>query len=110
MDHNLFRNVDFCYWLQGYFEIGNALVLDERQLDLIRQQLMKITEPWGEFTRWVNQTIHLVTAAGCRQESLVQFAEHLRLELNDLFEHVIDNSYETLHSKSFLKSVHEGII
>jgi hypothetical protein len=30
---------DFCFWLQGVFEVGNVKALDERQTDLIRRHL-----------------------------------------------------------------------
>lgn len=30
---------DFCYWLQGLFEVGDVKQLDERQTDLIRRHL-----------------------------------------------------------------------
>ena len=30
---------DFCYWLQGIFEVGGAISLDERQTDLVRRHL-----------------------------------------------------------------------
>ena len=30
---------DFCYWLQGLFELGNPVVLDEKQTDLIKRHL-----------------------------------------------------------------------
>lgn len=30
---------DFCYWLQGVFEVGGVKQLDERQTDLVRRHL-----------------------------------------------------------------------
>lgn len=30
---------DFCYWLQGVFEVGEVKALDERQTDLVRRHL-----------------------------------------------------------------------
>lgn len=30
---------DFCYWLQGVFEIGNISTLDARQVELIKRHL-----------------------------------------------------------------------
>lgn len=30
---------EFCYWLQGVFEVGDVKSLDERQTDLIRRHL-----------------------------------------------------------------------
>lgn len=33
------KSTEFCYWLQGLFELGNPKVLDERQTDLIKRHL-----------------------------------------------------------------------
>lgn len=30
---------DFCYWLQGLFEVGNPTELNERQIQMIRAHL-----------------------------------------------------------------------
>lgn len=30
---------DFCYWLQGLFELSDPKTLDERQVDLIKRHL-----------------------------------------------------------------------
>jgi len=30
---------DFCYWLQGYFEISGAKELDEKQIEIIKNHL-----------------------------------------------------------------------
>jgi len=30
---------DFCFWLQGVFEVGGVKALDERQTDLVRRHL-----------------------------------------------------------------------
>lgn len=33
------KSRDFCYWLQGLFELQNPKALDEKQTDLIRAHL-----------------------------------------------------------------------
>lgn len=33
------KSTEFCYWLQGLFELGNPKALDERQTDLIKRHL-----------------------------------------------------------------------
>src|SRR5437868_10952160 len=38
----------FCYWLQGYFEIGLNVKLNKRTIILISQQLDTIQEPFNE--------------------------------------------------------------
>lgn len=30
---------DFCYWLQGLFEVGNPKALDERQTEMVKSHL-----------------------------------------------------------------------
>lgn len=33
---------DFCYWLQGLFELGSPAVLDAKQTDLVRAHLAMV--------------------------------------------------------------------
>jgi len=33
------KSVEFCYWLQGMFELANPKTLDENQTELIRRHL-----------------------------------------------------------------------
>ncbi len=33
------KSTEFCYWLQGMFELSNPKALDERQTDLIKKHL-----------------------------------------------------------------------
>lgn len=33
------KTTEFCYWLQGLFELGNPVSLDEQQTELIRKHL-----------------------------------------------------------------------
>jgi hypothetical protein len=33
------KSVEFCYWLQGLFELGDPKRLDEKQTDLIKRHL-----------------------------------------------------------------------
>lgn len=35
---------DFCFWLQGLFEVGDPKTLDERQVALLRQHLRLVFE------------------------------------------------------------------
>jgi hypothetical protein len=36
------KSVEFCYWLQGVFELGDPKQLDERQTDLIKRHLAMV--------------------------------------------------------------------
>ena len=33
------KSVEFCYWLQGLFEVGEPMSLNEKQTDLIKRHL-----------------------------------------------------------------------
>jgi hypothetical protein len=33
---------DFCYWLQGLFELGDPKALDEKQTDLVKRHLAMV--------------------------------------------------------------------
>lgn len=33
------KSVEFCYWLQGLFEVGEPTTLNEKQVDLIKRHL-----------------------------------------------------------------------
>jgi len=33
------NSIDFCYWLQGYFEISDAKSLNERQTEVLKNHL-----------------------------------------------------------------------
>ncbi len=33
------KSVEFCYWLQGVFEVQNPLYFDAHQVDIIRRHL-----------------------------------------------------------------------
>ena len=49
------KSTEFCYWLQGLFELGNPTILDANQTDLIKRHLAMVflheidkTYPEGE--------------------------------------------------------------
>lgn len=106
---NIFTNQDFCYWLQGYFEISDHADFNQSTLQQISAKLLDITEPWGDLTRWLNQCLHFIRIGHYHPETIMAFTSQLQTSLMDVFEHVIDNSYATEHSKAYLKAVHEGI-
>ena len=33
------KSVEFCYWLQGLFEVGEPVTLNEKQVELIKRHL-----------------------------------------------------------------------
>lgn len=36
------KSVEFCYWLQGLFEVGEPVTLNEKQTDLIKRHLSMV--------------------------------------------------------------------
>lgn len=36
------KSVEFCYWLQGLFELGNPTSLDAAQTDLVKRHLAMV--------------------------------------------------------------------
>jgi hypothetical protein len=105
-----FRNQDFCYWLQGYFEIEEDVPLNQAQISLILDKLNTVSEPWGDFNIWLSQELHLLTNIDENNQLMAAHTLSIKKNLALLFEHVIDNSYDTPHSKAHLKAVHDGHI
>jgi hypothetical protein len=35
---------DFCYWLQGHFEIGNTKAMNERETEMVKRHLAMVFE------------------------------------------------------------------
>lgn len=83
-------NKEFCYWLQGYFEISNISTLTQKKVALINQTLNKIDEPLGEFTQWLFNVNQFLIEENYKQSFLDFFILHIKHELNELFMHVID--------------------
>lgn len=44
----------FCYWLQGYFEIGQPLHIDELKLRIIKEHLDSVFE---KFPRPIDEVV-----------------------------------------------------
>lgn len=106
---HLFKNQDFCYWLQGYFEIDEDAFLDQTKISLILDKLLRVSEPWGGFNIWLNEELHLLSHVKDGTELMAEYTASIKENLALLFEHVIDNSYDTQHSKEYLQSVHDGL-
>ena len=100
-------NKEFCYWLQGFFEISKSPSFTSERVAIIRVTLKSITEPLGFFTSWLLKIIVFL------EEDYDQvFADYLCPEvggqLNALFYHVIDNTYDTPFTPE-RKKIHDGV-
>ncbi len=102
-------NQDFCYWLQGYFEISLEAKLEAHQIDIILEYLNKISEPLGPMTSWLKEVCLYCQDNGYRQETLAHFLPLMKAYLGNIFYHVIDNSYDTDRSSDDLQKIHDGV-
>lgn len=102
-------NQDFCYWLQGYFEIDQKPDLTKDKILAIQAALMLITEPLGHFTQWLSALIAHVASLHYKKELLAYFLPDIINELNGIFVHVIDSSYNLNISMEEAKAIHDGL-
>lgn len=103
-------NQRFCYWLQGYFEISQQVNLTKEKIDLISQKMSEISEPLGDFTQWLKDLFDYLEAQNFKAALLDYFLPDIRDQLNLIFYHVIDNSYQAEMSHADLKKIHDGLI
>lgn len=84
-------NQEFCYWLQGYFEISRNVTLTQSKITLINQKLNQIHEPLGRFTEWLLNVNNFLIEENNNQNFLDFFVLEIQNELNQLFFHAIDH-------------------
>lgn len=106
----MLSNQQFCYWLQGYFEITNKPELTKEKIIIINARLKAIHEPLGEFTQWLVDVVLYFAENQYRQPLLTFFLQEIMDRLNLIFYHVIDNSYDTNISREEGKKIHDGHI
>ena len=85
-------NQEFCYWLQGYFEIAKIKTLTKEQVLLINGSLKKINEPLGYFTTWLADILSFVISKQYHQGLMSFLLVEIINRLNTVFDHVIDNN------------------
>jgi hypothetical protein len=102
-------NQDFCYWLQGYFEITITPAINKNKILIIRDSLNRINQPLGEFTQWLSDVISFFEEQHYRKELLDYFLPEIIDRLHAVFYHVIDNSYDTPLSAEEAKRIHDGV-
>ena len=102
-------NKEFCYWLQGYFEIAEQPRLCEASIKIIQNKILCIDEPLGVYTRWLSGVLEAIETNNYHQPVIDIFTNHISQELNKIFIHDIDNSYATEHSSFYLHQLHAGV-
>lgn len=106
----MLSNKTFCYWLQGYFEISSDATLNRSKIKLINMKLGSIGEPLGIYTTWLRDVINSIKKNNYQQSIIDLFTDHIQHELNQIFIHEIDDSYDTEHSDFYLHQVHTGTV
>lgn len=101
-------NKMFCYWLQGYFEIGMNVTVNKHVMLLIKKQLDNIEEPLGNFTSWLYEVSLYMASLDYNDELCSYFSPIIARSLNAVFFHVIDNTYITDKPKALLQAIHDG--
>lgn len=101
-------NQQFCYWLQGYFEIALNANLTKAKIILISESLKNINEPLGKFTKWLDDVVLFLFSQDCKQTLMDTFLPEIRDRLNLIFYHVIDNTYDTTMSREEIRKIHDG--
>lgn len=99
----------FCYWLQGYFEISHDVILTKEKIQLIKQTLESITEPLGQFTQWLSDLIVYLEKNIENTALISYFLSEMKDQLNLVFYHVVDNSYDTTLTHEESKNIHDGL-
>lgn len=109
------REKDFCYWLQGYFELadlngygfinGKMIACIQKHLDLVK----KYERDAPPFTSWVQGFVDAVDI-GDDENLPATLTEKLKGELENMFAHEIDGSYESGDTEMVpgLNSIHGG--
>ena len=88
------NNKEFCYWLQGYFELGGLKELTNKQLEIIQAHLNLVRKVDGrldEFTGWLEGTLE--TWQHFKSDLPAEIADKIITRLANKFQHDIDPSY-----------------
>ena len=101
-------NQEFCYWLQGYFELSRSAVFNKKTAVLAEETLHQINEPLGEFTAWLLRVLQYFRKQEYRQETLTYFTAEIENTLNAIFLHVIDASYTEGPPPERWQRIHDG--
>lgn len=101
------KAVEFCYWLQGLFELADPMIITSKQEACVRAHLdlVKRVEPDHDnlFVAWLDGVVdtkidgHMLT-----ERDTAKIKRHLAQQ----FQHAIDPSYQG--DKADLQSTHDG--
>ena len=100
------RAVEFCYWLQGAFELAQ-IPLTVEQIACVQKHLalVEATPQTGQpkqatdFCSWLRGGLDFIAPCDAQQ------VQAIRTKLNDCFEHAIDGMYP---NQDKLNAIHSG--
>ena len=103
------NEIQFCYWLQGYFEIAPNPQLTEGKFNIIKYYLYTITEERLPFIAWLKAVCSYLEITNNQAVTLADFVPAIQASLNAVFYHVIDSSYTSISREDRLHIHHEGM-
>jgi len=111
------KSIEFCYWLQGYFELTDAdepqipLKVTTKQIAVIKNHANLVIEthkqskaktPIQPFIHWI---LGVLECMEIKNEA--HYYNMIKTRLSKEFEHVIDSSYD-VPNPNLLDGVHGG--
>jgi len=101
---------DFCFWLQGYFELGDTPYILEYQVDIIQNhiKMVEIHDPGNDgrsrqFCEWLKVTLSLYSKGNIPTGIVAA----IKTTLDEVFLHEIDPSYPAEQQQE-LDQAHQG--
>ena len=110
------NTVDFCYWLQGFFELrDDSNQLTDNQINIIKNHInlaLLHEKPKVKYTHenQLNPTDFCYWLQGCLSFNNVSTTD-IERKLHNVFLHTIDHDklHETTHTIAELDSAHTGL-
>jgi hypothetical protein len=98
----------FCYWLQGFFEISINPRFGLKEIKEIQRYLNQVSESFP-FIVWLKEAINVMEVNEYHPPVIAFYKKAITEELNSLFLHVIDPSYDTSYTPDELWTIHQGL-
>jgi hypothetical protein len=101
--------VEFCYWLQGYFELARDSRLTRNKLSVIKRYLDQLTGEKIEFIKWLENVCKYVEITNNEAIPIEHFSDTIQFNLSLVFHHVVDDSYEGITREERHRVHEEGL-
>lgn len=91
---------DFCYWLQGYFEIADSSELNSRQIEIISNHLkmvfiyenLEVHTKTLEFCFWMQGILQAIAITKASKEPSA-YVPQIKAKIAEIFIHEIDPTF-----------------